>query len=620
MTPWATLVLWLTAGAAAPAPAPCQEAPPGMVCVPGGPAVVGRDDGPASEQPPRTVFVDTFYVDVHEVTVERYDACVARGACPPRKHRRHPMAKPFSDPEQPAVPVDWKGARAYCAFAGKRLLTEWEWEKAARGPEGSLYPWGDEAPTCERAWSRECAPPKGAPCTRWPGGKKARWDCKEHATKKVGSFPAGHYGVFDLAGNGYEWTQTAWRERCAGACLEDDRDPDGPCDGAYPCFSNPKRVLKGGSWYWPNDRLLGSHRRGELPSSGGHRLSARCGSSSPQLYAWPPVHLTEPPPDPGPLVAPTDEQRAAFAVVEQDDLTEKPDCEDGGRQREECRDPNHYIHTNEPRQEVWAPYLKNLGGGYAGVGIDQNYSLVAAAKSEWVWLFDYDPTIVRLHMVLRALILASPTPEDLVDRFAAKREQESEQIVEDAWAEHPEQKRVVRAFRWYRKALGPYLARQLKPSKKKGDFGWLRNPEHYAHVRTLYQQGRIALLKGDLLGSKTVRGIGEAARRLSVPVRVFYPSNAPENWDLPQAYRDNVRSLPFDERSVILQTMAGTKTGFGQKGYWHYNIEGGRHAQELLAKPGYDRMAKMLGTRIPTDEKDLTVVGLPSAPLVPQAP
>src|SRR5690606_12642587 len=185
--------------------APCLPPPDDMSCVPGGPAIVGRDDGPPEERPERELLLSTFYIDRHEVTIEQYDACRADRACRVRINGHQNIMKPFVGPTQPAMPMDHARAAAYCAWAGKRLPTEWEWEKAARGPDGDPYSWGDDEPTCDKAIYRECAP---WGCTPYPG-KEFRWDCNEHATKPVGSFPPGHYGLYDMAGNGYEWTMSA---------------------------------------------------------------------------------------------------------------------------------------------------------------------------------------------------------------------------------------------------------------------------------------------------------------------------------------------------------------------------------------------------------------------------
>jgi len=95
-----------------------------------------------------------------------------------------------------------------------------------------------------------------------------------------------------------------------------------------------------------------------------------------------------------------------------------------------------------------------------------------------------------------------------------------------------------------------------------------------------------------------------------VPIRVFYVSNATETWTYGAGYRNSVRNLPFDEWSVVLQTLAGTKASDDQKGYWHYNVEGGLHAQRLLGLPGFDRLFKLIYERVGAGDPDLTTIGV----------
>ncbi len=618
---------------------PCVVPLDRMACVPGGFAIVGSgsgddDDGHGGpeEQPRREIELSTYYIDQYEITNADYDACHAAGACPRRINGHQNIMKPFVGPTQPVVPLDWQRAVRYCAWSGKRLPTEWEWEKAARGPDGDLYPWGNDPPTCERAQYRECAPHG---CTPYPGQAHA-WDCSEHDTKPVGSFAAGHYGLYEMAGNGYEWTASAGVEdieRCGEACS--GRDPAGPCDGAFPCPGNT-RMLRGGSWYWPAGRIRGAHRRVEGIRSGGHRLSARCATEEPFSTAFPSAAIRHPRPALANPEPPSAEALAKFTAIVQDPIEDKPICsaavretwgvqERGGRSETTCRDPFPYLESNEPRAWLWQPFLRNLGGAYLGVGGDQAYSFIAVARSEWAWVMDYDPRVVDHHRRMRAFILEAETPEQFIELWAKGSSKAALEAIErhfvssatpgttpDPEAAASELAKLRRGYLATNERLHDYFLEQVDDDRRSpDDYGWLANPEHYAYIRQLYQQGRIMPIKGDLLGKDSMRTAAAAARTLGLAIRVFYTSNAPISWGghITAAYRDNLLGLPFDQHSIVLQTTA--EGGFRQTGHWHYNVQWGRHLHKHLRKPGYDLVDKLLFERIPAGHGDLTAIGLP---------
>jgi hypothetical protein len=408
-----------------------------------------------------------------------------------------------------------------------------------------------------------------------------------------------------------EWTATAGKQQLDAPTGD---DPQGACDGAHPCTG--QRVLLSSA---TQPRLEPERSLRRAPA-------VHCASSTAILTTWPPGQISTPPerpPAPQPL---PDDLRGQLLALDHDPIEDKPICDEevratwgpslarGGRATTTCRDPFPYVKANEGRTHVWAPFVTNLGGAYLGVASDQNYSLIAAARSELAFLMDYDPRVVALHRRLRALILHSETPDAFIARFAPEAQRESLALLEQVYPDAPDLPALKAGFRANRDELHLYYQAQLDrpPRDQPADFGWLQ-PGHYAYIRALYQQDRIIPVKGDLMGNRTITAVSAAARATGLPLRVVYLSNAPTAWggQITPGYRSNLLALPLDERSVVLQTTNGG--GFRQNGYWHYNIHAGLHLQQLLARPGYDTVMKTLGERIPTPDGDVTITALPAA-------
>ncbi|NUN12284.1 MAG: SUMF1/EgtB/PvdO family nonheme iron enzyme [Myxococcales bacterium] len=248
--------------------APCPtDLPDRMSCVPGGVFIRGSDNGPENVRPAEKVWVSTFLMDQYEVTYGEYRECVKNKKCPEAK----PQYIDYDHPKQPMTGVNWFDAKAYCEAMGKRLPTEAEWEKAARTDDGRTYPWGEESATCDRAVIMDKA---GKGC----GNKKRGKNPEKGKPWAVGSKPVGPYGLFDMAGNSWEWVED-WYSESYAACGKSCQgvDPKGPCDGAEKCPGHHEKLVRGGSWYWPGNYATTFYRRPHFPANHPfHHFGFRC--------------------------------------------------------------------------------------------------------------------------------------------------------------------------------------------------------------------------------------------------------------------------------------------------------------------------------------------------------
>jgi len=147
---------------------------------------------------------------------------------------------------------------------------------------------------------------------------------------------------------------------------------------------------------------------------------------------------------------------------------------------------------------------------------------------------------------------------------------------------------TLKALDNIRRSIVPWYRSSIKPHSASKGFGWLRHPDHYRYVRQMFQQRRIAIIKGNLLTDKAMPSISRSARRLGVPVRLFYVSNADELWQLTPQYRKNIAELPFDERSVVLRTLLPRWRARGPKlEQWDYLVHCGKQEQQLIVRPGW---------------------------------
>lgn len=204
-----------------------------MVTIPSGEFIMGCDveKDPvceaANDEFKHTVYLSAFEIDKYEVNYNRYQKCIDAGEC------TYPASRggfnyDLFESNFPVNGATWYQAKALCEFEGKRLPTEAEWEKAARGTDGRTFPWGEELPNCERAVV--------------DGPNAGELGCKTGNAMNIGSKPEGAspYGVMDMAGNVWEWVSDWYSTDYFENSPE--VNPQGPESGKY-------KVTKGGDFF-----------------------------------------------------------------------------------------------------------------------------------------------------------------------------------------------------------------------------------------------------------------------------------------------------------------------------------------------------------------------------------
>jgi formylglycine-generating enzyme required for sulfatase activity len=231
-----------------------------MILVEAGEFLMGSTEADADarshEKPQHKVYLSAFTIDKTEVTNAMYRACVEAGFCtPPRQTKSSTQADYYGNPDfddYPVIFVSWNQAVSYCGWRRARLPTEAQWEKAARGVDGRIYPWGE-----------------GIDCTRANYGGTS--GCMGDAAE-VGSYPDGAspFGVLDMSGNVWEWVNDWYLD----IFYEESpfRNPKGPTSGE-------RRIVRGGAWNSGDTLVRAAHRQYLDPSDSDGYLGFRCARS-----------------------------------------------------------------------------------------------------------------------------------------------------------------------------------------------------------------------------------------------------------------------------------------------------------------------------------------------------
>ncbi|HOU53451.1 MAG TPA: hypothetical protein PLQ97_05930 [Myxococcota bacterium] len=217
----------------------------------------------------------------------------------------------------------------------------------------------------------------------------------------------------------------------------------------------------------------------------------------------------------------------------------------------------HFVVSDEKAHWVFQPVVTNLGGALMGVGTDPNYLMAGWARSELLVLLDFDQVVVDVHALYRLAFLHAPDIQAFLSAWSSARAPEMETWIREAYPAGEDQNRVLRAFRMARNLVDWRLRGLRKAYREQKVRTFLDDPDQYRHLRDLFLANRVVAIRGDLTGRQAVREVGRILREARIPLRIYYPSNAEKYFECSPDYRENMRSLPFDDRSVVVRTAGG---------------------------------------------------------------
>lgn len=261
---------------------------------------------------------------------------------------------------------------------------------------------------------------------------------------------------------------------------------------------------------------------------------------------------------PAGLVPLTDEQRDKFRSGEED----KPFPVD-----------IHYVQSNETRHDLFFDWIAGKGGAYVGVGSDQNFTMMAVQRAEYAFLMDIDYRVVDLQRMHEILILAHDTPAALADAWHEKNAATSRATIEAALGDLDEKARgrILRGFATARETVYRHLQRVIARQRDGKATTWLSDPDNYAHVRAMYQTGRVRYMTGNLAGNRSLLTVAAACKALGENVQVLYMSNAEEYFKYIPDFIASIQALPTDPTSVVLRTIYSKK--WVHADLWAYQVQ-----------------------------------------------
>ncbi|TGL52407.1 hypothetical protein EHQ61_04870 [Leptospira wolffii] len=286
---------------------------------------------------------------------------------------------------------------------------------------------------------------------------------------------------------------------------------------------------------------------------------------------------------------------------------------------------DHYPASNERRLDLFKSRVEGLGGGYVGVGTDQNLTLIAWAKSDYAYLTDFDPVTVSINRIHLYFLELAPNYAEFEKLWDVKNKKETLGVLEKRFFTDPEYNVIIKSYEIaLRKGGVPQRLGDLhKISKVYPQFTSFHNDtKDYEFLRQMVLDGRILAVDGNLLGGKTFKSVAEKSERLGIPIRILYTSNAEEYFRYPEGMKNNFLNLYSDSKSLVVRTVTKGARVYGfpdgemfPKEYpFHYNIQPLENFKTWLKNENPLSTTRILKSRTPVVKGFSVIENLPDSP------
>lgn len=273
----------------------------------------------------------------------------------------------------------------------------------------------------------------------------------------------------------------------------------------------------------------------------------------------------------------------------------------------------HYWVGNEKTLQLLRPAIADRGGGYLGVGTDQNYLLAAWQHASFIFVIDFDQAIIDLHRAYVAFFEQAATPAEFLALWTPEQRTTSAALVARRWADAPELARITKAFDRAADNVHARLRALLRTVDPVAPT-FLTDAAQYAHVRTLVQRGRVFAVRGDYTKDATVLGLARALTDAHLDLAVIYLSNIEQYFDYDPAYRRNMLALPVTADAVVVRTLSWPSMGVPARDTYHYNVQPASNFAAWLRTSRVKNLPTMLRRRTKTEIAGFSTMDAPPPP------